>query len=201
MPIAVLCSPINTHSAHAQASACASEAAPSEQLGGLFRDVQLSGIFADGKTFADLQYQEAPRTILADYQAHKNDPDFDLKQFVQRHFSIPPEGPTVPPAAANEPIGTYVARLWDALRETTDSSLEHSSLFQLPQAYVVPGGRFRELYYWDSYFTMLGLEAAGRHNRAVEMLNNFAFEINCYGHVPNGNRSYYLSRSSRHSFR
>lgn len=195
MPIAVLCSPINTHSAHAQASACASEAAPSEQLGGLFRDVQLSGIFADGKTFADLQYQEAPRTILADYQAHKNDPDFDLKQFVQRHFSIPPEGPTVPPAAANEPIGTYVARLWDALRETTDSSSEHSSLFQLPQAYVVPGGRFRELYYWDSYFTMLGLEADGRHNRAVEMLNNFAFEINCYGHVPNGNRSYYLSRS------
>jgi len=107
MPIAVLCSPINTHSAHAQASACASEAAPSEQLGGLFRDVQLSGIFADGKTFADLQYQEAPRTILADYQAHKNDPDFDLKQFVQRHFSIPPKGRLYrPPRRTNrsEPI-------------------------------------------------------------------------------------------------
>jgi alpha,alpha-trehalase len=41
---------------------------------------------------------------------------------------------------------------------------------------------------------MLGLEADGRHDLAVNMLNDFAFEINCYGHVPNGNRTYYLSR-------
>ena len=55
LPVAVLGGAINAHAAHAQAPACASEAAPSEQLGQLFRDVQLSGIFADGKTFADLQ--------------------------------------------------------------------------------------------------------------------------------------------------
>jgi alpha,alpha-trehalase len=142
-----------------------------------------------------LQYWESPRTILAEYQAHKDNANFDLKEFVQRHFSIPGEGPTVPPAAENESIDTYVARLWDALRETSDSSSVHSSLLQLPHTYVVPGGRFRELYYWDSYFTMLGLEADGRHDRVVDMLKDFAFEINCYGHVPNGNRSYYLSRS------
>jgi alpha,alpha-trehalase len=59
----------------------------------------------------------------------------------------------------------------------------------------VPGGRFRELYYWDSYFTMLGLEADGRHELALDMFKDFAFEIDCYGHVPNGNRTYYLSRS------
>jgi alpha,alpha-trehalase len=59
----------------------------------------------------------------------------------------------------------------------------------------VPGGRFRELYYWDSYFTMLGLEADGRHDLVLNMLKDFAFEIDCYRHVPNGNRTYYLSRS------
>jgi alpha,alpha-trehalase len=197
LPIAVLWGAANTYSTQAQtqAPACASEAPPSEQLGQLFRDVQLEKIFADGKTFADLQYEESPRTILAAYQAHKDDAGFDLRKFVDRHFSTPGEGPTVPRAAANEPIGAYVARLWHVLRQTTDGGSGHSSLLALPHAYVVPGGRFRELYYWDSYFTMLGLEADGHHHRAVDMLKDFAFEIDCYGHVPNGNRSYYLSRS------
>jgi alpha,alpha-trehalase len=65
----------------------------------------------------------------------------------------------------------------------------------LPYPYVVPGGRFREVYYWDSYFTMLGLEGDGQHQLAVDLLKNFAFEIDRYGIIPNGNRSYYLSRS------
>ena len=77
----------------------------------------------------------------------------------------------------------------------------HSSVLPLPYPYVVPGGRFRELYYWDSYFNMLGLEADGRHDLALNMLKDFAFEIDCYGHVPNGNRTYYLSRSQPPFFR
>ena len=60
---------------------------------------------------------------------------------------------------------------------------------------MVPGGRFRELYYWDSYFTMLGLAEGGRHDLLRTMADNFAWLIEHYGHVPNGNRSYYLSRS------
>ena len=60
---------------------------------------------------------------------------------------------------------------------------------------MVPGGRFNEIYYWDSYFTMLGLEESGRHDLTVSMLDNFAWLIDQFGHVPNGNRSYYLSRS------
>jgi alpha,alpha-trehalase len=65
----------------------------------------------------------------------------------------------------------------------------------LPEPYVVPGGRFREMYYWDSYFTMLGLAESGRHDLAEHMVRNFAYLIDTYGHVPNGTRSYYLSRS------
>ena len=71
----------------------------------------------------------------------------------------------------------------------------HSSLLPLPKPYVVPGGRFREVYYWDSYFTMLGLAESGQHQRVRDMLDNFAYLIDTYGHIPNGNRSYYLSRS------
>ena len=166
-----------------------------EQLGELFRDVQLKGIFADSKTFADLHYDESPNTIRADYQARKVKSDFDLGTFVHRHFSLPAEGPTVHPASPGEPIDRYIAGLWDVLRHQSGEISGHTSLLPLPYPYVVPGGRFRELYYWDSYFTMLGLEADGRHNLALDMLKDFAFEIDCYGHVPNGNRSYYLSRS------
>ncbi len=59
----------------------------------------------------------------------------------------------------------------------------------------MPGGRFTEVYYWDSYFTMLGLK---EHNEIItieNMIDNFAFLIKKYGHIPNGNRSYYLRRS------
>jgi alpha,alpha-trehalase len=70
-----------------------------------------------------------------------------------------------------------------------------SSLLALPQAYIVPGGRFSETYYWDSYFTMLGLAESGRHDMLKCMADNFAWMIERYGHIPNGNRTYYLSRS------
>jgi alpha,alpha-trehalase len=59
----------------------------------------------------------------------------------------------------------------------------------------VPGGRFRELYYWDSYFTMLGLKADGQQASVDSMIDDFVSLVERYGHVPNGTRSYYLSRS------
>src|SRR6266481_5937072 len=65
----------------------------------------------------------------------------------------------------------------------------------MPDPYVVPGGRFREMYYWDSYFTMLGLATSGRHDLVDGMVRDFAYLIDTYGHVPNGARTYYLSRS------
>jgi alpha,alpha-trehalase len=70
-----------------------------------------------------------------------------------------------------------------------------SSRLPLPHRYVVPGGRFAEIYYWDSYFTMLGLEESGRHDLTTAMIDNFAYLIDQYGHIPNGNRTYYVSRS------
>src|SRR4029078_12854694 len=71
----------------------------------------------------------------------------------------------------------------------------YSSRLALPHRYVVPGGRFNEIYYWDSYFTMLGLEQRARPGLTTWMLNNLPCLIDQFGHVPNGNRSYSLSRS------
>ena len=53
----------------------------------------------------------------------------------------------------------------------------HSSLLPLPKPYVVPGGRFGETYYWDSYFTMLGLAESGRDDLLRHMADNFAWLI------------------------
>jgi alpha,alpha-trehalase len=77
----------------------------------------------------------------------------------------------------------------------TVSAPPYSSLLPLPHPYVVPGGRFREIYYWDSYFTMLGLLESGRRDLARDMVRDFAHMIDAFGHVPNGARTYYLSRS------
>ncbi len=71
----------------------------------------------------------------------------------------------------------------------------YSSALPLPEPYVVPGGRFRELYYWDSYFTMLGLAQSGRQDLVQDMISDFGWLIDRYGHIPNGTRTYYLGRS------
>ena len=61
--------------------------------------------------------------------------------------------------------------------------------------YVVPGGRFNELYYWDSYFIVLGLLQDGRYDLARGMADNLLYEAQYYGKIPNANRTYYLTRS------
>jgi alpha,alpha-trehalase len=68
-------------------------------------------------------------------------------------------------------------------------------LLYLPNPYVVPGGRFNEMYGWDSYFIILGLLRNGRIDLARGMVENFFFEIEHYGGVLNANRTYYFTRS------
>ncbi len=73
--------------------------------------------------------------------------------------------------------------------------LSAPGLLYLPNPYVVPGGRFNEMYGWDSYFIVLGLEADHREALAKGIVDNFLFEIEHYGSVLNANRTYYLTRS------
>ena len=60
---------------------------------------------------------------------------------------------------------------------------------------IVPGGRFGEIYYWDSYFTSLGLKVSGKMRLVESMVSNFSYLIDTIGYIPNGNRTYYLGRS------
>ena len=71
---------------------------------------------------------------------------------------------------------------------------EHGLLY-LPRPYVVPGGRFNEMYGWDSYFIQAGLLRDGELARARDLVENFIYEIEHYGTILNANRSYFLSRS------
>ena len=79
--------------------------------------------------------------------------------------------------------------------EVDADSLNPPGLLYLENKYVVPGGRFNEMYGWDSYFIIRGLVRDGRLDLARGMVENFFFEIEHYGNVLNANRSYYLSRS------
>src|SRR6516225_6407292 len=117
--VVILCL-LDASSAGAQSITCAVEEPPSVQLGELFRDVQMNGIFPDSKTFADLQYDASADAILADYRAHKDDPGFDLRAFVQSHFSPPAEErSTVDPAERGQSIDKYIATLWNTLKHQT----------------------------------------------------------------------------------
>ena len=81
------------------------------------------------------------------------------------------------------------------LGEIDTSKIQPHGLLYLENKYVVPGGRFNEMYGWDSYFIIRGLLLAGRTELARGMVDNFFFEIEHYGAMLNANRTYYLTRS------
>jgi alpha,alpha-trehalase len=108
-------------------------------------------------------------------------------------MSVPPEV-----AALAEKCKIKVAALPKHIEKLGDLRPEEvpaPGLLYLPSPYVVPGGRFNEMYGWDSYFILLGLEADHREALAKGMVDNFLFEIEHYGAVLNANRTYYLTRS------
>jgi len=169
---------------------------PAEIYGELFTDVQMRHVFPDSKTFPDCVPKRDPKEIVKDYLAMRNNPSirFKLDEFVTANFDLP-RSPQLNYITKEKDVVMHIKNLWNVLRREADTSVNGSSLLALPHPYIVPGGRFREIYYWDSYFTMLGLKESGETGMIENMVNNFAYLINTYGHIPNGNRSYYISRS------
>lgn len=185
---------LSVASAQADDVQTATPQSPDILFGPLFNDVQSAKLFPDQKTFADAVPNGDPLMILADYRMQRNQSSFDLRHFVEVNFTLPQEKDKyVPPKGQS--LRAHIDGLWPVLTRTTDSAAKWDSLLPLPKPYVVPGGRFREVYYWDSYFTMLGLAESGHWDKIEDMVANFAYEIDTWGHIPNGNRSYYLSRS------
>jgi len=171
-------------------TAAPAQQSPAELLGPLFEAVQTKRIFADGKTFVDAVPRRDVRAILADYQRQQPADPTALRAFVLANFTVP----GVNDHAVTD-VRQHVRSLWPTLVRQPVSPAPGSSALRVPAPHVVPGGRFREIYYWDSYFTMLGLAVDGQQPLIESMLEAFTTSIEEHGHIPNGMRTYYLSRS------
>ena len=161
----------------------------------LFHDVQTKGIFPDSKTFVDCTPKRDLNLIIEDYEKVKGSADFDLKEFVNVNFALPIRPKSTFATDTALLMEEHLTRLWPVLTRKADQVEPRSSLIPLPYDYVVPGGRFSEIYYWDSYFTILGLKSQKRYDLIQNMVKNFAHLIDTIGFIPNGNRNYYLTRS------
>ena len=134
---------------------------------------RLSRSLTDCATFTDVKVTGAPQLYLP---ANFPTPDA-VKQLESKcHVKVR----TLPASA-------------DRLGKT--GTIDPPGLLYLEHRYVVPGGRFNEMYGWDSYFIIVGLLRDGRLGLALDMVNNFLFEVEHYGAVLNANRTYYLTRS------
>ncbi|HVW14424.1 MAG TPA: alpha,alpha-trehalase TreA, partial [Mucilaginibacter sp.] len=136
-----------------------------------------------------------PALIMQDYNIQKDKAGFDLKQFVSDNFIIPGPPKTFFKSDISTGIRKHIDTLWEVLYRKHDTVSKYSSLLPLPNDFIIPGGRFRETYYWDSYFTMLGLQQSHKTKIIQNIIGNFAYLIDTYGFIPNGTRTYYLTRS------
>ncbi len=161
----------------------------------LFKDVQLAAIFPDSKTFVDCTPKQPLIDINARYIDQKSNDGFNLKEFVEANFEMPVNPTTGFVSDTSKTMRDHIVSLWPVLTRTPDQTNELSSLISLPGDYIVPGGRFREIYYWDSYFTMEGLMVSGQESMAKNMVDNFSYLIDTLSFIPNGNRNYYNGRS------
>ena len=158
----------------------------------LFDEVQRSQIFEDQKTMTDAVPLFSVVEINAKYENKKNEEGFDLKKFVLSNFDF--LGAKISIKRETQlPIDEHIEKLWDELTRTAYE--EKGTLLKLPRSYVVPGGRFNEFFYWDSYFIMLGLQVSGRVEMMENIIENCSYLIQTVGFVPNGSRTHFLSRS------
>lgn len=161
----------------------------------LFKDVQLAAIYEDSKTFVDLVPKEHPAVLEAKYLDKKDDSDFNLAEFVVENFRDNSMESLEFKTDTTKTMYEHINSMWEKLERGPDEAIPYSSRIPLPHKYIVPGGRFQEIYYWDSYFTIEGLLLAGRDDLAKNMVDNFSYLIDTLGFIPNGTRDYYKGRS------
>jgi alpha,alpha-trehalase len=169
---------------------------PADLFGELLHEVQVRRLFSDGKYFVDMEPRRHPSEIMSRFRRLRGRDDRTLAAFISEHFDAPPSvsparhGGGAPPALLD-----HIRATWDVLVRQPQAVANFSSVLSLNAQYLVPGGRFRESYYWDSFFTMLGLRADGREDLIEATVENCTALIERFGFVPNGSRSYYLGRS------
>ncbi|KRY87377.1 Trehalase [Trichinella pseudospiralis] len=183
--------------------------------GPLLDVIQKSRIFQDSKYFVDMALLHDPEVVLQAFHEveNKTDPK-ELDIFIKKYFSPPGSElkeclpvDWVPRPKAFLKIADEHFRLWayfihgkwkKLCREVTDQVKTEPNRFtfiSVPHPFIIPGGRFREFYYWDTYWILKGLLASEMYETARNMIHNFATIIDQFGFVPNGGRIYYKNRS------
>ncbi|KAL9439643.1 hypothetical protein AB3S75_025161 [Citrus x aurantiifolia] len=174
----------------------------------------------DPKLYVDLSLKsDLSNTVTAFHKLPKNAsgsvsaPDF--KEFLHEYFdgagddlvyAEPPDFVPEPdgflPTVKNPQVRVWaleVHALWKNLSRRVSGSVldrpEFHTLLPLPRPFVVPGSRFREVYYWDSYWVIRGLLASKMYKTAKAIVTNLIYLIDTYGYVLNGARAYYTNRS------
>ncbi len=162
--------------------------------GRVFEAVQLARVFDDSKGYVDAIPRFGDVVIEERFDALPRPLDRDaLRRFVDENFALPTPSPPRQPSHAS--IEQYLHDPWATLLRTHTTVPDGSSLLALPHPYVVPGGRFDELFYWDSFFTGLGLLRHGHVELFTGMVDNLVFLQESIGYIPNGSRTYLASRS------
>ncbi|KAF8158436.1 trehalase [Crassisporium funariophilum] len=186
--------------------------------GPLLQAVNVAHLYPDDKTFADKPTSKSAQEVLADFQNISSSTTFgQVVNFVNNDFTgegLELQALTLPTFNSNAPFLNNVTAglpkafaqtvhgFWTQLIRGTNSSTLcgnsgkcESSLIPLNHTFVVPGGRFREQYYWDSFWIVEGLLESQLFDVVNDTLQNFMDELDQFGFIPNGGRIYYLNRS------
>lgn len=175
-----------------QRSALPAYRAPDDLYPRLFRWLETSAGTIDKKLIADAVPLVDAAVIEAEVERHERTDSTALHGLLRTWFELPTAA-VGDAATSNRPLEERIGCLWrDLTRHAVDQTTS-PSIIALPNPYVVPGGMFRESYYWDTYFILLGLRENPELARGL--VDNLAYLIDRFGFVPNGNRTYYLSRS------
>lgn len=192
--------------------------------GDILKTVQLAAIFNDSKTFVDKPTKKPLNQVLAAYQALISNSssssngsapsNTSIAQFVSDNFGM--EGQELQQAnltdfkqspsflknisdAQVRDFSAAVHSFWPQLARTVNTSFLCqgcvSSFLPVNNTFIVPGGRFREPYYWDTFFIIEGALVSELYDTVKSIIQNFLDLVNQYGFVPNGARIYYLNRS------
>ncbi|ELW63221.1 Trehalase [Tupaia chinensis] len=188
-------------------------------FGELLHQVQMAKLYPDDKEFVDMPLSTAPDQVLRNFdrlvEAHNYSiPREQLQAFVHQHFQAKgqelqawtpgdwKDSPKFLQKISDPKLRAWAGQLnqiWKKLgKKMKPEVLSHPERFSLiysKQPFIVPGGRFVEFYYWDSYWVMEGLLLSEMAETVKGMLQNFLDLVQTYGHIPNGGRVYYLQRS------
>nr|UOO00976.1 soluble trehalase 2 [Sitodiplosis mosellana] len=187
--------------------------------GEVLHTIQMAKIFNDSKTFVDMKLKKTPKEtvqLFHEFMAQHGDRPTrdDIIQFVSTNFEkrgtefvdwVPDDWKESPKYMSKikdanfRDFANELNKLWKILgrkmKEDVANNPDLYSIIYVKNGVIVPGGRFREFYYWDSYWIVRGLLHSEMYDTVKGMLRNFFSVIDRYGFIPNGGRIYYLIRS------